>query len=176
MTSSIGKMSALLALCAGNSPVTGEFPSQRPVTRNFDIFLDLRPKKRLSKHSWGWSFETPSHSLWRHCNALCCMGWHVSITRHGLSVSFKAYFQMPSCPPLVLHMRLPMVSLLGSNYIWSHESMMRCNLSWSFSTFSFPDLCLDKTDRHIPTMSDWDCNTWLKQIDTNQFVTHPNRG
>ena len=34
--------SALLALCAGNSPVTGEFPSQRPVTRSFDVFFDLR--------------------------------------------------------------------------------------------------------------------------------------
>ena len=31
--------SALLALCAGNSPVTGEFPSQRPVTQSFDISL-----------------------------------------------------------------------------------------------------------------------------------------
>ena len=31
--------SALLALCAGNSPVTGEFPAQRPVTRSFDISL-----------------------------------------------------------------------------------------------------------------------------------------
>ena len=29
--------SALLALCAGNSPATGEFPSQRPVTRIFFI-------------------------------------------------------------------------------------------------------------------------------------------
>ena len=29
--------SALLALCAGNSPVTGEFPAQRPVTRSFEI-------------------------------------------------------------------------------------------------------------------------------------------
>ena len=38
--------SALLALCTGNSPVTGEFPSQRPVTRSFDVFFDLR--KRLS--------------------------------------------------------------------------------------------------------------------------------
>ena len=36
------KFSASLALCAGNSPVTGEFPSQMPVTRNFDIFFDLR--------------------------------------------------------------------------------------------------------------------------------------
>ena len=38
---------ALLALCVGNSPVTGEFPAQRPVTRNFDVFFDLN--QRLSK-------------------------------------------------------------------------------------------------------------------------------
>ena len=31
--------SALLAICAGNSPVPGEFPSQRPVTRSFDVSL-----------------------------------------------------------------------------------------------------------------------------------------
>ena len=31
----------LLALCARNSPVTGESPSQRPVTRSFDIFFEL---------------------------------------------------------------------------------------------------------------------------------------
>ena len=41
--------SALLAICAGNSPVTGEFPTQRPVTRSFDVYFDLRPKERLSK-------------------------------------------------------------------------------------------------------------------------------
>ena len=41
--------SALLAICAGNSSVPGEFPAQRPVTRSFDIFFDLRPNKRLSK-------------------------------------------------------------------------------------------------------------------------------
>ena len=40
--------SALLALCAGNSPVTGEFPSQRPVTWSFDVFFDLHLNKRLS--------------------------------------------------------------------------------------------------------------------------------
>ena len=33
--------SALLAFCIGNSPVTGEFPAQRPVTRSFDVFFDL---------------------------------------------------------------------------------------------------------------------------------------
>ena len=57
-----------LASCAENSPVTGEFPAQRPVTRSFGVFFDLRLNKRLSKQSWGWWFERPSRSLWRHCN------------------------------------------------------------------------------------------------------------
>ena len=34
--------SALLAICVGNSPVPGEFPTQRPVTRSFDVFFGLR--------------------------------------------------------------------------------------------------------------------------------------
>ena len=50
--------SALLILCAGNSQVAGEFTSQRPVKRSFDVFL-------WSAHR---PFETPSRSLWRHCN------------------------------------------------------------------------------------------------------------
>ena len=41
--------SALLIICAGNSPVPGEFPAQRPVPRSFDVFFDLRLNKRLSK-------------------------------------------------------------------------------------------------------------------------------
>ena len=40
--------SALLFICAGNSPATNEFPAQRPVTRSFDVFFDLRLNKRLS--------------------------------------------------------------------------------------------------------------------------------
>ena len=62
----MGKFSASLALCAGNSPGTGKFPSQRPVTRSFGVFFDLN--KRLSNQSWGWWFETLSRPLWRHCN------------------------------------------------------------------------------------------------------------
>ena len=63
--------SALLAICAGNSPVPGEFPTQRPVTRSFDVFFDLRMNKQLSKQWWGWWFETQSCPLWRHSNVLC---------------------------------------------------------------------------------------------------------
>ena len=45
--------SAILAICARNSPVFGEFPAQRPVTRIFDVFFDLRLNNRLNKQSWG---------------------------------------------------------------------------------------------------------------------------
>ena len=34
--------SVLLGICAGKSPVTCEFPAQRPVTRSFDVFFDPR--------------------------------------------------------------------------------------------------------------------------------------
>ena len=51
-------------------PVTGESPSQRPVTRSFDVFFDLRLNKRLNKQSGCRWFETLSRSLWRQYNAL----------------------------------------------------------------------------------------------------------
>ena len=61
---------ASLAICAGNSPVSGEFPTQRPVTRSIDLFFDLRLNKRLSKQWWDWCFETLSCPLWRQCNVV----------------------------------------------------------------------------------------------------------
>ena len=82
----MGPFSALLALCAGNSLVTGEVPSQRPVTRSFGVFFDLRLNKRLSKQSIRRWFETPSRSLWRHCNdcnhLLKCVA-EIHITPHN---------------------------------------------------------------------------------------------
>ena len=72
--------SALLALCAGNSPVTGDFPAQRAVTRKFDVFFDQRPNKRLSKQSWGWWFETISRSSWRQSYDILAYNiWHIFI-------------------------------------------------------------------------------------------------
>ena len=51
--------SALLAICAGNSPVTGEFPAQRPVKWSFDVFFDL----------WinGWVNNGEAGDLRCHC-------------------------------------------------------------------------------------------------------------
>ena len=82
MTSSNGNTFCVTGPLCGEFPITGEFPSQRPVTRSFDVFFDLRLNKRLSKQSWGFWFETPLRSLWRQCN-----GIYESIRRsHGLTL------------------------------------------------------------------------------------------
>ena len=73
--------SALLALCAGNSPVTGEFPTQRPVTRSFDAFFDLHLNKRLSNQSRGWWFEMPSCPLLSHCNERTRLQHHFDVIK-----------------------------------------------------------------------------------------------
>ena len=79
--------SVLLALCAGNSLVTGKFPSQRPVTQRFDFFFYLCLNQRLSRQLWDWWFETLSRSLWfemlsrslwRHSNVACGQ-FHASV-------------------------------------------------------------------------------------------------
>ena len=93
-----------MSLSVRNLPVTGGFPhkgsvihddvikwkhfprywlfvTQRPVTRSFDVFFDVRPNKQLSKQSWGWWFETLSPSLWRHRNVI-----RKDCTCHGVVV------------------------------------------------------------------------------------------
>ena len=86
--------SALLALCAGNSPVTGEFPAQSPVTRSFDVFFDLRLNKRLSrsKQWWGLRFQTLSHPLWRQCNDI----WRNHASRRSCVFAARIYTTPPS--------------------------------------------------------------------------------
>ena len=64
----IETFSALLALCERNPPGNGGFRSQQLVVRRFHVFFDLRLYKCLSKQSICRWFETPSRSLWRHCN------------------------------------------------------------------------------------------------------------
>ena len=81
ITSWNGNIFALLAICEGNSPVSGEAPSQRPVTRSFHVFFDLHLNRRLSKQWWVCCFETPSRPLWRHFNVYDMLGqYHSHIT------------------------------------------------------------------------------------------------
>ena len=103
--------SPLLTDCAGNSPVTGEFPTQRPVTRNFDVFFDLRLNKQLSKQSWGWWFEMPSRSFWRHCN---------------VSVQFNFMNGNLYCGgSLHMHFLLIIYSLLSHIYVWTKVTHLK---------------------------------------------------
>ena len=66
MTSSNGNIFRVTGPLCGEFTGPGELPTQRPVMRSFDVFFDLRLNKRLSKQPWGWWFETPVWSLWRH--------------------------------------------------------------------------------------------------------------
>ena len=70
MTSWNGKIFRVTGHLCGEFTGPGEIPAQRPVTRSFDVFLDLSLNKRLSKQSPGWWFETQSRPLWRQCNVL----------------------------------------------------------------------------------------------------------
>ena len=99
---------ALLALCAGNSPIIGElcgeFPSQRPVTRNFDVFFDvtLRLNKRLNKQSWCRWFETPLRSLWHHCNmevapVIVITTWPIRSNGHGIVPAIVSLYEYMWC-------------------------------------------------------------------------------
>ena len=75
MTSSNGNIFRVTGPLCGEFTGPGEFPTQRPVRRSFDVFFDLRLNKPLSKQSWGRWFETLSRPLWRHRNA----GWVMSL-------------------------------------------------------------------------------------------------
>ena len=114
------KKSALLAICAGNSSVPGEFPAQRPVRRSFDVFFDLRLNKRLGKQSWGWWFETLSHLLWRHRETI--LGFpHSNVTNSGeINVTTQIANSMGptwgppgSCRPQMGSMLVPWTLLSG---------------------------------------------------------------
>ena len=68
MTSSNGNSFRVAGHLCGEFIGLRWIPAQRPVTRSFDVFFDLRLKERFSKQSWGWWFETSSRPLWRHRN------------------------------------------------------------------------------------------------------------
>ena len=80
MTSSNGNIFRVTGYLGGEFTGPGEFPTQRPVTRSFDVFFDLRLKKRLSKQWWGWWFETQSCLSRRHCHVPCVSDRDLSLS------------------------------------------------------------------------------------------------
>ena len=137
--------SALLAICVRNSPVTDEFPAQRPVTRSFDVFFDLRLNK-------GWVNNREADGLRRHHThydvtvmikepamwkappwhdvfmfSKCCLieaDWRIYA-----STNWPALVQMMACAwPALKPLSKPM---LGYCWTVSHK------LQWNFNRKSF---------------------------------------
>ena len=137
------KFSALLAICAGNSPVTCEFRAQRPVTRSFDVFFDLRLNKRLSKQWWGWWFETPSHPLWSYCND---SDTHRSHKRGSTIIRFSFFSNPVNCWHQMHH-----TNRYG-NHEWSERSMLLCRLlNYAEVTLRLPHLTVQTTTSQLNT-------------------------
>ena len=82
-------------LC-GEYPVPGEFSAQSPVTLSFEILLDLRLNKRLSKQSWGWWFETLTRPLWRHSNEIALISSDCVMTGFVMSGTMFKITATPS--------------------------------------------------------------------------------
>ena len=103
MTSSNGNIFRVTGPLCGEFTGPGEFPPQRPVTRSFDVFFDLRLNKRLSKQPWGWWFETHPWTLWRHCNDLkICYSWSTLNFRYigqGSHNKYALLFTTSQCNP-----------------------------------------------------------------------------
>ena len=93
---------ASLAVCEENPPVTGGFPSQRPVTRSFDIFYK-RMNKQLSKQSIRRWFETPLRSLWRRCNEIST--WYTCFIQTSWQIRVKSSANVRSVCPLSCYTR-----------------------------------------------------------------------
>ena len=112
---------------------TGEFPAQRPVTRSFDVSLICALNKRLGKQSWGWWFENPSYSLWRHRNdSGLCTAWNMICTKiyedsydnvaHGIAGKFQ-HWTISHNPD-----NIEVTSLIKT-------SKVHCKIMWCLSFF-----------------------------------------
>ena len=122
--------STLLAMCAGNSPVPGEFPAQRPVTRSFDVCFDLRLNKRLSKQSRGWWLETQSRPLWRHSN----VWWESRTWKYGHKTVLSLWCESPYTSKRVSLYRDAPMHLLTCHYchLESKHPLNNCE-DWNFT-------------------------------------------
>ena len=149
MTSSNGNIFRVTGHLCGEFTGPGEFPTQRPVTRSFDVYFDLHPNKRLSNQSWGWWFETQSGPLWRHRSVNTTSShFHVhkdshdrdkavvrrSVLYHGIHMSLSRF----------LHIGIHLCSILWTFVKVVHLHVYCCVvIPWIRATFGSWDLLLD---------------------------------
>ena len=119
MTSSNGSIFRVTGPLCGEFTGLGEFHTQRPVTRSFGVFFDLRLNKRLSKQPWGWWFETPPWSLWRHCNERLALEISYSYATHATVTVTLQRRLVCKC-----HIEENVFVVLRYIYIYSHILMI----------------------------------------------------
>ena len=113
--------SALMALCAGNSLVTG----QRPMTRSLQVFFDLGLNKQLSKQLRRRWFETPSHPLWRHCNVLLVYlntVWQMKTRLPNIKVVDINRYHQNSCK-IISEYHSPICQFCRQSVVQNHRRM-----------------------------------------------------
>ena len=131
MTSSNGNIFRVTGLCAGNSPVTGEFPSQRSVTRSLDVFFDLCLNKRLSKNSrWVKKANVISSA---HNNKYVLMViffikvWNQLLTKRNLSLT-NDFFMLNWWFPGILCSAVPRKHKVASSLLGNGHTLPSLNL------------------------------------------------
>ena len=129
MTLSNGNIFHVTGPLCGEFTSSGEFPTQRPMLRNFDVFFDLRLNKRLSKQPWGWWFETPSWSLWRRCND---QEWYgIQSQRKRVNVCISNWWTGSTYVYIMVWCWMGI--MLSSQWKLSyHQCNMENNIHWSF--------------------------------------------
>ena len=123
--------------------VTGEFHSQRPVTRRFDIFYDLRLNKRLSKRSESWWFETPQRSIWRHCNVTPSIN-----NTHYLEVVYHYVTLRHLSPFIGAKFAINLWSTTCTQAIYKGVRYLMANF-WHLRMFKIPFIYHSVTLRHM---------------------------
>ena len=179
MTSSNGSIFRITGPLCGEFTGPGEFPTQRPVTRSFDVFFDLRLNKRLSKQPWGWWSETPSSSLWRHRNGFWTdvtlsipfliwnlnkifrkQKWIVSFglnsLRHSLAIwrhrTWSTLVQAMVCCLTVPNHYLNQCWLILTEVLWhTHEGNVTGNVQEIFQSLKITNLRLQP---HLPVANE----------------------
>ena len=178
MTSSNGN----IFLVTGN--LCGEFTgsqwnphTKKTVTRNFDVFFDLRPKKLLSKQSWGWWFETPSRPLWRHRNVPFLMRQSCKFWSNCSLPKYQNIQQRANCMHITSHVRshhkaMILISWHKSIAIWynaPHITLCK-SVHYEYESIVLMNFWSDKTSTVQQTPYPWDWFTSRKDTNISKAI------
>ena len=116
MTSSNGNIFCVTGLCAGNLSVTGELATQRPVTRRFEIFFEMRLNKRLCEAG-----DLRRHRA--HYDVIVILVWQ---QKWICESSRRAYLHPSMCPSSAIHLTMTM---FNKNASYRQKAIFRCMFS-----------------------------------------------